>query len=268
MMRRTTFAMSVLLLLSCQGSSPSPWLDTALQQTADSIGFNVVDINGFASYLHIVVVDSAGHRLAESTTISGENGQTGDFQNPRPGVLLFPLLLATVDSLDTTTLLPVGYRVYNGIPVVDDHAMDHDSLPLPQALLAEGSKVAAVGFCDRHYGHCREELRQRLLQWLPEQLPMDNLEDDQNFVRLCTGDFPVPPEALLEAYRKLVVLRPYIVDNSSGISTISTEGGAVTSLFIGHDHVNGHTCLIVVRNCSTHPGSLMANIATHILNNH
>lgn len=258
-----------VLLLSCQGVPTSPWLDAALQQTADSIGFNVVDINGFASYLHIVVVDSAGHRLVESTTNSGENGQTCDFPNPYPGPLLFPLLLATVDNLDTTALLPVGYSIYNGIPVVDDHAMDHDSLALLQALLAESSKVAAVAFSDRHYGHHRrEELRQRLLQWLPEQLPMDNLGDDQYFVRLCTGDFPVSPEALLEAYRELVELRPNIVGNSPGISTISIEGGAVTGLFIGHDHVNGHTCLIVVRNCSTHPGSLMADIASHILNNH
>ena len=256
-----------VLLLSCQGVPTSPWLDATLQQTADSIGFNVVDINGFASYLHIVVVDSAGHRLVESTTNSGENGQTCDFPNPYPGPLLFPLLLATVDNLDTTALLPVGYSIYNGIPIVDDHALDHDSLPLLQAL-AEGSKVAAVTFSDRQYRHRREELRKRLLQWLPEQLSMDNLEDDPDFVRFCTGNFPVSPEALLEAYRKLMVLQPYIVGNSSGISTISTEGGAVTSLFIGHDHVNGHTCLIVVRNCSTHPGSLMANIATHILNNH
>ncbi|MBP5546405.1 MAG: hypothetical protein J6X59_03885 [Bacteroidales bacterium] len=264
-MKKITLLFSLLLLSSCQGA-PSPWLDSSWQQRADSIGRDVVERNGFASDLFIVIVDSSGHHIVESRTHSGDLGMTADFPDPHPGSLLFPMLLATVDSLDTTSYLPVGYHVFNSIPVVDDHALGHDSLPTLQAL-AQGSKVAAVEFCHRHYGHRREELRRRLSEWLPGQSLPKDLADECNFVRLCTGDFLVAPEALLEAYRKLMLSRPDIVGDTGMTSTYVHEGGSVTGLFVGHDG-HGHTCLVVAEGCTTHTGSLMEDIASNIFKNH
>lgn len=272
-MKKITLSVLFVLLLSCHGEK-SPWLDSSWQQRADSIGHAVVENNGFASNLHIVVVDSAGHRLVESTIYSGDLGQTFDAPNPHPGALIFPLLLATVDSLDTTAYLPVGYRVFNDIPVVDDHAMDYDSLPLLQAL-AQGSKVAAVEFCYRHYGHHREELRRRLAGWFPGQPMPLALIDEHNFIRIASGDFAVDPEALLEAYRILLLSRPNVVprcealgDSASGVTSLYVHpGGAVTGLFIGHDG-HGHTCLVVANGCTAHTRSLLVEIASTIFNNH
>lgn len=258
MIKITLSFLSVLMLVSCGQRQTNPWLDSV----ADSIGYSVVKLNGFAGDLHIVVVDSAGNKLVESRTHSSDLGQTCDFPDPHPGALLFPFLLANADSVDNT-VLPVGYHVFfDSIPVVDDHYMG-DSLPVLQAL-SHGSRVAAVAFCDMYFGDCRNKLRNILSEWLPGQ-PLPQTEDNRD-IKLVTGDFPVDPDVLLDSYRRLVLTRPDIVGDSSGMATISSIENVLTGLYLGH---NGPTCiLIVVHGSATHTVSLMETIASKIFSNH
>ena len=257
MIKITLSFLSVLMLVSCGQRQTNPWLDSV----ADSIGYSVVKLNGFAGDLHIVVVDSAWNKLVESRTHSSDLGQTCDFPDPYAGELLFPFLLASVDSIDTGAYLPVGYNVFGGIPVVDNRAWGQDSLPLLQAM-TQGSKVAAVEFAYRHYNHRRDDLRHHLAHFLPGQ----PIPEDLSFVKLCSGDFPVAPETLLEGYRMLVLTRPDIVGDSSGMATISSIENVLTGLYLGH---NGPTCiLIVVHGSATHTVSLMETIASNIFSNH
>lgn len=269
-----------LLFISCQGNR-SPWQDRVLQATVDKIALELVAKNGFASSLHITVVDSLGHQIAESWKVNGEMGVTYNERDVRIGSLLMPFWVALSNTPIDSIELPVGYKPFDSTPVVDRNILMDDkgcpltSAPLPAAL-RNGSRVAAVELCKRYcQSHVSKmpayELRSHLGKWIPEQyLPW--AWNKMTFIKLCAGEFSLPPTVLLEAYQKLMLSHPDIgrlmQQSSEGyklawLTELDIKGSGVTALAVGHA-TDGRLFLMIAENCCTTVEQLIQEFETNL----
>ena len=187
-----------------------------------------------------------------------------------PGALAYPLLLATVDNLDADAYLPAVYKRFDKEYEVCDTRFKRDSagrladrLTLREALSIT-SNVAMVNVLDKHYGHRRGELIQRMGALFGESVELPKTMDtDSAWYGLLQGrGFFVSMETLLNCYHKLPSQIKEILpqaEDRSGIvgipSLVVQESGRENAMFIGIDY-EGRIGLIIFEGSKVHPEML------------
>jgi hypothetical protein len=258
----TTLMVSGCGYKDCEPSSP-------LQEEAYSISLKYVNEYEFAERLTILAADNSGNIVA-NTTIANQNSGKSPKQH-LIGSLMFPILLATFDTLDLDITLPVGVDSINGCLVVDDLiAISNDTIAERLSIrdaLAVGSKVA---FC--HLGFDKysdsKSLKRQLQRKIPE-VKWASIIPDKSIIDICSGNLELSIQDILTMLQSIQkseiadsVFKYASAKNGIGFTiagmtsiNILEKMNSVEAIFVGYS--KDYTFVIIANNIRSHPSFLI-----------
>lgn len=236
-------------------------IDSTLQARADSICQSFVS-NHSASLLRIMVMDSNGCIVANSRCPSNEETLSNADAAYEPGALMFPIIVASIDGINMSMMLPVGTKNFGGFCLSDSHRILDtatgyylDSITVQQAI-EHHSNVAMAELSRLYYYDNREALLSNIGSIMPNT-DFPNLSNDKSFYQFCIGHgFKVPMRTLLGCYchSEIANLVPHGCMNASYINNQERM-----QLCIGYSSDGKYMAMVVAENIGTN-GQLASSV--------